>query len=53
MDYSIPKRERQRILGQAKKEVDYMFTRQNTSCAMMDDARATQRTILTLEPLLR
>lgn len=53
MDYSIPKRERQRILGQAKKEVDYIFTRKNPRCAMMGEAQATQRQIVMLESFLR
>jgi hypothetical protein len=53
MDYSIPKRERQRIFRMAKQEVDYIFTRQNPNCAMMGEARATQSMIRTLEPILR
>lgn len=53
MNFSIPKTERKRILRGAKNEVDYIFTRKNPSCKMMDAARLTQRQIGAMEPQLR
>lgn len=54
MDYSIPKRERQRIIGQARTEVDYIFKRDNNqNCKFMEEARATQRNVQMMEKLLR
>ena len=53
LDFKIPKGERRRIAGHAKKEVDYIFDRNNAQCLMMDEARATQSQIRTLETLLR
>lgn len=53
LDVKIPKGERRRIAGHAKKEVDYIFSRNNPQCLMMDEARATQSQIRTLEILLR
>lgn len=55
MNYSIPKRERQRIIGQAKIEVDYIFKRDNRTCpmAMMQDARATRGNVQMMENILR
>lgn len=52
-DFSIPKAERRRILGQAKNEVGYIFGRNNTYCAVMPDARATRNEIPILEILVR
>lgn len=53
MSVSIPKQERNRIFGSAKREVDYIFGRQNASCPLMDASRATQMQIRTLEPMFR
>ncbi|MCC6852366.1 MAG: hypothetical protein IT502_08650 [Rubrivivax sp.] len=52
-DFSIPKQERQRILGHAKSEVEYMFGRQNASCTYLGQAREAQRQLRTFEALLR
>ncbi|MFO1292843.1 MAG: hypothetical protein U1F07_07155 [Rubrivivax sp.] len=52
-DFSIPKGERQRILGHAKSEVGYMFGRENTYCAYVPAAKETQRQLQTFEALLR
>ena len=53
MNTSIPKPERIRIYGQAKKEVDYIFHRQNASCSMMGEARSTQNFLKTMEFMVR
>ena len=54
MNLSIPKRERQRIIGQAKTEVDYIFKRDgNQNCAFMEEARATQRNVEMMANMLR
>lgn len=53
MDYAIPKRERQRIIGHAKTEVDYIFGRSNPMCPVMEEARATQRQVQMMQGLLK
>lgn len=53
LDLSVPKPERKRIFGAAKKEVDYIFSRNNPQCLFMDEARAAQNQIRSLEPLFR
>lgn len=53
LDFKIPKGERRRIASHAKKEVDYIFGRNNPQCLMMNEARATQSQIRMLETLLR
>ena len=53
MDFKIPKQERQRILNNAKNEVDYIFGRNNPSCQMMSEARATQNHVRMLQNIQR
>ena len=53
MNASIPKRERQRILGQAKIEVNYLARRLTPSCKRGEDVRAAEAQIRMLEILLK
>ncbi len=53
MDINIPKQERRRIYNNAKQEVNYIFARENPSCKMMDEARATQNSLKTMEVFVR
>lgn len=51
LDISIPKAERKRIFRAANTEVDYIFSRPNAQCGMMNEARATQSQLRSLAPL--
>lgn len=50
---SIPKAERQRILRQAKNEINYVFSRLTPSCSRGNEIRAAEFEIRLLEPRLR
>lgn len=50
---AIPKQERRRIYNRAKQEVDYIFGRNNATCKLMDEARATQSQLRVLETFVR
>lgn len=54
-NYTIPKQERQRILGRAKQEFDYMSGRPNSSClkARMIQLRASEQRVRSLEIFIR
>jgi hypothetical protein len=53
MNASIPKRERQRILVQAKIEVNYLASRMTPSCKRGEDVRAAESQIRVLEIMLK
>ncbi len=51
-NYSIPKRERQRILKHAKNEVNYMATRMQPTCKRASDLHVAQMRIKMLDDIL-
>jgi hypothetical protein len=53
LDFSVPKPERKRIFRAANTEVDYIFSRPNAQCGMMDEARAAQNQLRSLAPLFK
>jgi len=50
---SIPKPERQRILGQAKLEVNYLASRLTPKCTRVDEVRAVEAQIRLYEAMLK
>lgn len=53
MNVSIPKRERQWMLGQAKIEVNYLASRLTPSCKFHQEVRAAESQIKVLEVMLK
>ena len=52
---AIPKQERRRILGRAKQEIDYVGTRNNTSClkVRMKEIEVTKKQVPIMENFVR